>query len=337
MIAEALHEYAKSLERQWEHDRANTIGASEIGKCARQVYYQKNLGDPVYGVPTDPGYQDDWGYKLRGQMMEEHFWVPAMKAMYGDSILFAGANQKTLVDGFLSSTADGLLRLNPLECEVQVAKSIDPRVQTLPKPEHVYQVKVQIGMFWAQTKWSPKQGRLSYIDASCWSVVKEFVIERDPALYETAKERAKQIMTARSPLELKPEGWIAGGRECEQCPFTKACGRERQPKERDAGKKLDPAFVRQIETKAWLHRAVKKQEEDAANMKRKIEEEIKEMLRREHVSKIPGIVSWTAQNGRKKLDLDAIENDGINLAPYWIEGTPGDRFAITLRGEETSK
>jgi hypothetical protein len=332
MIAEALHEYAKTLERAFEHDRSNTVGASEIGKCARQVYYQKNLGDPVYGAPIDPWYEDDWGYRLRGKIVEDHFWYPAMKAKYGDALKFAGPDQKTMADGMLSATPDGLLLLNDRQ-EAQDAKSIDPRVSMLPKPEHVYQVKVQIEMFHAVTPYRPDGGRLSYIDASRWSIVKEFEVQRDPDLYAHAKERAQQIILARSAAELKPEGWIAGGRECEFCPFTKACGiaRTNVP---DEDRPINPVIAKQVETKAWLHQALAGQEKEAARKRREIAEQIKQLLRDARVSKIPGIVTWSAVKATARYDFKAIAASGIDLSAFRCDGEPDDRLMITLKSGE---
>ena len=50
----------------------------------------------------------------------------------------------------------------------------------------------------------------------------------DPAIYQAAQDRARLVMTAKSVSETKPEGWIAGGKECNYCPFTKPCGVERR-------------------------------------------------------------------------------------------------------------
>jgi hypothetical protein len=108
MIAEALAAYAKTTARQFT-DRENTVGASEIGQCARKVFFGKNAGDRVYGAVSDEDYTDPWGAALRGRLFEDHFWVPALRARHGDKLLFAGAQQRTLISGFLSATPDGLL------------------------------------------------------------------------------------------------------------------------------------------------------------------------------------------------------------------------------------
>jgi hypothetical protein len=141
MIKEALHAFATTNERAWSHDRSQTVGASEVGQCARKVYWLKNENDPVHGAPRDPGYVETWGARVRGSVYEDQFWYPALKAHFGDALRFAGPNQRTFVSGFLSATPDGLLTSVPggpapggllatapegivIEC-----KSIDPRTK----------------------------------------------------------------------------------------------------------------------------------------------------------------------------------------------------------------
>ena len=57
MIAEALAAYADATLRVFE-GREHTIGASEIGQCARKLFWTKNQGDPVRGAPRNPDYVD---------------------------------------------------------------------------------------------------------------------------------------------------------------------------------------------------------------------------------------------------------------------------------------
>ena len=68
IVKQALDAYAATLERQFPHDRTQTVGASEIGQCARKTYYTKNEGDHLYGSPRDLDYADSYGARLRGSM-----------------------------------------------------------------------------------------------------------------------------------------------------------------------------------------------------------------------------------------------------------------------------
>src|SRR5262245_50540340 len=211
IVAAALAAYARTVERAFEA-RSQTIGASEIGGCARQLFYLKNEGDPARGARRNPDYADQWrGAAARGAMFERHFWVPAMRAAYGDRLLFAGEQQQTFVQGFLSATPDGLLvgladdalaylgiaslggdRSVLLEC-----KSVDPRTRLAePKLSHVYQVQVGLGLIRARTAHRPEFALLSYTNASDWTDTREFAIERDPKVFETARARTLKILTA---------------------------------------------------------------------------------------------------------------------------------------------
>ena len=158
-----------------------------------------------------------------------------MRARFGERLKFAGRDQKTFVDNFLSATPDGMvIDLTEEEkaeigteadCVMAEAKTADPRSNlTDPKATNAYQVQIQMGLMREQTPFKPTHSLLSYTDASFWNEVKEFVIPFQPKLYEVAKDRAALIMTAKNIDDLKPEGWIGGGKECRYCPFTHACG-----------------------------------------------------------------------------------------------------------------
>ena len=142
MIREALQSYALGNAKAWANDRSQTVGASEIGQCARKTYFAKNEGDQVYGSSRDEAYDDRWGAKVRGSTYEDHFWYPAMRAHFGDRLLFAGPDQRTLVNGFLSATPDGLIVgltddertsfgiTDGSDCVDLDCKTIDPRTET---------------------------------------------------------------------------------------------------------------------------------------------------------------------------------------------------------------
>ena len=186
MIKAALHNYAMAMNKSWSHDRAQTVGASEVGQCARKVFWSKNEGDPTYGAARDPDYVDGWGAKVRGTIMEDQFWFPAMQATFGDRLLFAGPAQQTLVSGFLSATPDGLLThlfegehsaLEAGTCVTTECKTADPRTNlSEAKSENIYQTHIQMGLIRELTPYRPTHSILSYTDASFWNEVVEFVI-----------------------------------------------------------------------------------------------------------------------------------------------------------------
>ena len=238
IVAAALTSYALAMERPFEA-RSQTIGASEVGRCARQLFYLKNEGDPTRGARRNPDYADRWrGAAARGATFERHFWVPALHATYGDRLLFAGEQQQTFVHGFLSATPDGLLvgladdalaylgvaSLGGDGSVLLECKSVDPRTRlTEPKLSHVYQVQVGLGLIRARTSHRPEFALVSYANASDWTDTREFAVERDPAIFDVARARALKILTAMFAEALPPEGQTAGGKECGWCPFSNAC------------------------------------------------------------------------------------------------------------------
>ena len=173
MIREALDAYATGLQREFAHDRVQTIGASEVGQCARKVFWLKNEGDHAHAAPRDEGYVDGWGAHLRGTMFEDHFWAPAMVARFGDALKFVGPKQRTFTSGFLSATPDGLV-VEADDCYLIECKTLDPRARLDgPKPEHAFQVQVQLGLVRETTEYRPTRAIISYADTSFWNEVRE--------------------------------------------------------------------------------------------------------------------------------------------------------------------
>ena len=335
LIATAMNAYAASSGRVLA-DRASTVGASEVGQCARKVYWLKNEDDPQHAAARDPDYQDGWGARMRGSIYENHFWEPALRQAYGKLLLFAGSEQQTFASGFLSATPDGLIvggGPDGEDCMVE-CKTADPRTNlSEAKAENVYQTHVQMGLIRELTPWKPTHSILSYTDASFWNEVKEFVIPFDQRIFETAKRRAAEIITAKHASDLKPEGWIAGGRECDYCPFTRACGIERRKGPSVEGVP-DPQFVAEM---AGLAKAIKACEAAAKGNDtrlRELQDEMRNRLRQKGVRKIPGVVTWSAVKGRSGWDNKAIreaaEQAGIDLSPFNTVGEPTDRLMVTI-------
>ena len=345
IVKQALDAYAHSNATTFAHDRSQTLGASEVGQCARKVWYLKNEIDPQQKIERDAEYNDGWGARMRGTVFEDKFWVPAMRAKFGDKLMFAGRDeQKTLVSGFLSATPDGLLvGLSPgmqqaigvqTDCVLVECKTVDPRTNLVEaKDENVFQTHVQMGLMRETTHWKPTHSIISYTDASWWNDVKEFVVAFDPKIFEHAKARAMTVMTALDAAELKPEGWIAGGRECNYCPFTGPCGVERRnlPFQEQP---VDPQFAAEIRDMALRLTHMSEARKDYEAEERELQDEIKNRLREKGVKKIPGVVSWSPVKGRsgyRMADLiAAAEAAGIDTEQFATEGTPGDRLTISV-------
>ena len=340
MIKQALDQYAAALDRQFNYDRRKTVGASEIGLCARKVAWTKREGK------KDAEFLQGWGAHLRGTVMEGCFWEPALKMKYGDDLLWSGKDQRTLESGPLSATPDGLvcnlppghlahLGIDDIEgnCVLVECKTIDPRINlSRERDANHFQVQVQMGLVRRLTEHKPNYALISYVDASFWDSVSEFPVRYDDGLYEVAEKRAEEILT-KDPTELKPEGWIAGGGECEYCPFTKPCGViRRSVPEREAA--ADPQFVAEISDMCRDALDAKSEVEQSDMEYRELQQRIKDRLREKSVRRIPGIVVWSPQKGRTNYDMPAIREAaaavGLDVEKYSTAGEPTDRLQILL-------
>ena len=143
-------------------------------------------------------------------------------------------------------------------------------------------------------------------------------------------------MTATQADELKPEGWIAGGRECEYCPFTRACGIKRRSVP-DTDAKPDPQFVAEVTDLAIAIKSLKSNRDELDAEVRRHEDELKERLRRAGVRKIPGILSWSHVKGRQSYNNKAIQQAaieaGIDIEQFSTVGEPTDRLVIAAATE----
>lgn len=167
-IQNAYEKVVAQLKAGFAGGRETTVGASEIGACARMVSYRK------HGTPVDEGYTDTGGFAFRGDVMEDNALVPVVRAWVeasGGDLKWAGQNdQMRIMDEArgASATPDGLAVNIPLAfladlgvaditngsgleeetCVYVELKSIDPRVadHNLPKPNHVDQCNYGLGL-----------------------------------------------------------------------------------------------------------------------------------------------------------------------------------------------
>jgi hypothetical protein len=351
MIAEALASYAHATARVFD-DRTQTVGASECGQCARKVYWLKNEGDPVLGAPRDPDYVDSWGARARGSVYETHFWEPALRAQFGDNLLFAGATQRTFKSEFLSATPDGLLINQPRSALAALGvpdigdtgsfivecKTADPRSSLeKAKSENVFQAICQLGLIRELTEYRPDYALISYTDASFWNEIREFPIKFDETIFTNAKARARRIMTATTATDLPPEGWIAGGRECAFCPFTQSCGRKRTDVPTRAAVEPDPQFVAEIVDMARDVKVCEAEAEAADARLREAQHELRERMRTKGVNRVKAddvSVTWSAVKGRQSFDNKAIRDAaaaaGVDVAQFETVGEPTDRLVIRI-------
>jgi hypothetical protein len=278
--------------------------------------------------------------------MESAFWAPAMQTRFGDNLLFAGKQQRTLQLGFLSATPDGLIINQPrdalasigiadigTDCFLGESKTIDPRTNLVEaKVENYYQTQVQLGLTRELTEYKPNYDVLTYMDASFWSEVVEFPIEFDPAVYQSAKDRATIIMTADRASDLSPEGWIAGGKECTFCPYVKPCGVARRSVPYNKNKKATPQFVAEITEYALQANLAEAAMLNQQAKLRSIQQNIKDRLREKGVRRIQGVVNWYEVAGAVRYSGTAMKkyliDIGEDIEQFETTGDPSDRLTI---------
>lgn len=244
----------RSRAKVWAHDRSKTVGASEVFGCIRRTFFGKT------GTPVDADYDGDWGAMQRGNLIEDHHFVPGLQHLVGllptAGLEMTSANeggQETLFapDAPLSATPDALIDgVHPdalskygvpdlrvpahavsdladmLEfadhCFTVECKSIDPRVELdEAKAIHQGQVIAQLGVIRETTCYRPHYGVILYFDASFLSAVDVFVVPFDPVVYGVAKERARTVYAATRADQLRREG--AFDDSCKTCPYESTC------------------------------------------------------------------------------------------------------------------
>jgi hypothetical protein len=359
LIADTLTRYAKTVLKTFAHERSETVGASEIGLCARKTFYVKNAIDPQMVTERDPEHVDTWGTRLRGTLFEDKFWLPAMRKRFGKRLVLAGKQQTSFRYEFLSATPDGVVvdltdeelaelgllggaddiaredgRKRP-NCVAVECKTIDPRTTLIEaKASNIFQCHVQMGLLRMNPKYQPSHAVLSYTDASDWSVVTEFVIKYDERIFEAAIIRARNIMTAQAGHELEPEGFLRGGKECRYCPYTKACGIDRRRLPFQEAGPVDPQFKAEITDMALSYRAYEQATATTIEQMNRVKERIKERLREKGVRKIPGVITWSEVKGRETYDNKAVQAAaiaaGIDLEQFKEYGDPTDRLLIAI-------
>lgn len=354
-IKDMIDDYAGTLTKVWEHDRSSTIGASEVGRCLRAASFAKHAPELADDEP------DDYGARLRGDILENHLWLPAIRhAVRGTNtltLMYAGPDQTTLSTGFLSATPDGLLVGVERGClahhgvadveadEILVeCKSIDPRMKLLEaKPEHVFQAQVQLGLTREVTPYKPVYAVISYVDASFVSVVTEFVVKFDKAAYDAARRRARRVWAAESPADLPPEGRLEGGKECKYCKFSSACGAIEADKvpDEDHRDDLDSRTIGRLADLVMQERAWRKDKKLAERNLALTQDAIKQELRAAKTRAATGrgwSISYSRTKGRRTIDKAALVaaaiEAGIDVMQFDREGADADRLVVKVLGDD---
>ena len=353
-------EHIASNQKTWKQDRRLTVGASECFGCIRKTWFTKRGED--FGYPNDPDYEDNWGAMERGNMIENHFIVPAVESgldRRGLKLIMAGDGQDTILDGIHSATLDGLI-IDPTgaalprdflayygEDDIGVQdslvlemKSFDPRL-TLDheKAVHRGQVQMQMGMIRDTTEYKPEYAVLIYINASWLSDIRVFVIPFEESVYRIGRERNDKVFGLDEPGMFAPEGKLDN--MCQYCNFQNSCqivteGRVPSPSKALTKKQIseqDKEFVDSLTPLVLQRNTVNSAMKTYKTELESLNEEIRQSLIAEGKSRAVGDnwkVTYTAQAGRRTLSKDKMVEDGVDPEKYMQEGSPFEKLTVTV-------
>lgn len=349
-------EFVAAHQKTWQHDRSQTLGASEVFGCMRKAWAAK------HGVKKDDDYENRWGALWRGDVIENYFAAPGaewfLQNLHGKTrLLWSGKDQRTLIEGRLSATPDGLVvdapddalakygipSLGGTGCFNIEIKSIDPRVNLKEeKAIHRGQVNVQMGLTRIKTKYKPNYALIIYIDASFFDDIDIFIVPFDENAFQIAQQRADIVFTTKDPAQIMREGKIDD--TCEYCPYQSWCAgvsRDSMPpddKKSKAGKNdLPPEILEEFDEIIRTERAARAEFKLVKASLDDASERLKQWLRdtgvRRATSSDGGIkasISWV--KGRKTPDLNAMRADGIDVDSYLAEGEGYDRLSVSEKG-----
>ena len=336
-------------QKEWSHDRSQTVGASEIFDCLRKTWFKKN------NAPKDANHVESWGAMRRGDLIENHHVVPAMDFGLPEDVVFVGGgeNQKTFVDldNRISATPDGLFAglardalseygIDDIESDSIVfeIKSVDPRTNLKEeKAVHRGQAIAQMGLIREQTNYQPNYAVILYVESSFLDNIKVFTIKFDPDMYENAKRRGRTVYSEENPSNIRPEGKLVNG--CGFCPYSEECKKASflaVPEELTPASSLSDEKTSKLKTLLLAQKAASNAEKLAKKRKDIATQEIKEFMSE---NKSRGFtfheedgnkwgVSWYVSKGRKSLDKEALTNDGIDLDLYMKESSGHDVLKI---------
>lgn len=369
-LKSAFPAFVEARKVGFSRDRTKTVGSSEIGACARRVVYEKRLGSKGY----DKGYTDGGGYAVRGDILEDNLLVPLLQtAIKGQcpqaSLIWAGQKEQRSLEAEpwkLSATPDGLIVNTPRhflakygvtdtfsDCVSVEGKSFDPRKNTseFPLQAHVDQLNVAMGLIRAEGKYMPLWGIIVYVNASDVSDIHVKPVRFDQQVFDDQKRRAIALMSAENPLLIRPEGKIAGGKECVFCPFQERCTGYSHvvPKKKLEFEKLPPKLQTQLMSAVG---SIDNADRQIALLDAKREEAravVKELLTVGDTYSASGKlkdgrifeIRWRKTNGRTTYDMERLLTDFRELGGdpdlYTKKSKGGEQLTVKfIEKEETT-
>lgn len=338
-------DYIAANQKVWGHDRALTVGASEAFNCLRMTWFVKR-GAEFDFVKDDR--DESWGAMERGNLIEDHFVVPAVLGHLPApaELIGAGDDQETIIQGKSSATPDGLIinlesdalanyGIEDIESEEILfeIKSIDPRANLAhEKAVHHGQVQVQLGIIREETDFNPVYALILYFDASFLDHKTPFVVKFNENMWETSKKRASAIYNVNNPADIPPEGKLE--RACRYCKWTGACTavqRESIPEDNSIFK---DHTTDAMDKAVWDYQAKKRAADDATKKLEMSKQTMKDILRDEKTRAMACAdyrVAWSPVKGKRTLSKKLMEEDGLDPEDYMNQGAGHERINVTFK------
>lgn len=359
---DCFDEFVANHQKTWKYNRNEMVGASECFGCIRKTWFGKH-GDK-FGFTVDKDHEENWGAMRRGDIMENHLIVPAIRQglhRRGMDLIMEGDDQETIRDGYNSATLDGLVvATDPAlggklpkdfleyygfegdldaDSVVLEMKSFDPRIEIKQaKAIHYGQTQMQMGLVRDTTEYKPEYAIVIYVNASWYDDIRAYLVPFVESEYLIGRERNEKVFEVEDPALFAPEGKLDG--DCKYCKFKDACSlvsTGRVPDKRDALKAgeidgQDPEMLSRmdalVETQARL-KAIEKQN------KRDVEE-ANEAIRQELInagtSRAVGEgwkVFYSSQAGAKRLSTALMVEAGLDPDDYKEQGNGFEKLTVT--------
>lgn len=291
-----FHQWVEKNQKYWSHDRNLTVGASEIEACTRKIFFDKRGRE--FGFEIDEDHEESWGAMERGNIIENHWVVPAVNWFFNEKdkskilITHTGEDQETMIYKNNSSTPDGLIINAPPsllsqygiddiegDCVCFEIKSIDPRSNIEEeKRAHHWQTQQQMGIFRETTEYKPNYAVIFYVNASWFDSMEVFVVKFEQDKWDQCVKKADMVYSAEDPIKVPAQGiWNNG---CSYCKWTHACAKIREaevPKKKKYTASLEEET--DLYNLAWNLQDVKEEIEKLDKEKKEYADELTRIIR----------------------------------------------------------
>jgi hypothetical protein len=306
-----------------DDDRRSYLNASEAGRCARQLWYERS--DTPREAESRPGIFD------RGHAAEA--WAVAYLGAAGlGQLAYAGDDQRRLVDRKLglAGTPDGLLIRGKVETAVEIksyGSTVDRSIA--PSAANVAQTEMVIELFNRTTRHKPRDGLLVYLSTDNYTMLHCYRVPRRPAMWIEMVGKARDVLGAKDARDVVP----SPGPLCGTCPFRTSCAAA-DLKNLPIGERLDETDVDHLDgaVRDYLQAIEARRQAEADELAHRAD--LRKVLHRLGLAKAARpdyVVRIFQEPGGKSLDEMALAAVLGDLEPYRRRGDPVEKIEVKGR------